>query len=167
MFRTIVSIVFLYNNNDDQVNLLYEMNLFNKLHDDFKLGKEGWSKFWISNYKAQEWELYDNVCVFSSVQIEEKKMEIDLLDLSQEYCDMQEINRKFTYSFEKNYFIFYLFGKKKEIDLFDDLKVFDKLHGKYKLKSYGWSRFLAGYIPQQNVNFDSSFVFRIIKIEQI
>ena len=115
MFRTIVSIVFLYNNNDDQVNLLYEMNLFNKLHDDFKLGKEGWSKFWISNYKAQEWELYDNVCVFSSVQIEEKKMEIDLLDLSQEYCDMQEINRNLLIVSKKTILFFICLEKRKKL----------------------------------------------------
>ena len=88
------------------------MNLFNKLHDDFELGKEVWSKFCVSNYKAQEWKLYDNVCVSSSVQIKKKK-KIDLLDLYQEYCYMEENNRKFTYSVRKSNFIFYLCGKKK------------------------------------------------------
>ena len=67
---------FLYNSKDDQVDLLYEMNLFDKLHDDFKLGKEGWSNFCVSNYKDKEWEMYDNVSVFSSVQIEEKKWKL-------------------------------------------------------------------------------------------
>ena len=62
----------------------------------------------------------------------------------QEYCDMDEKkkkNRKFTYFVRKNDFVFvlYLFGKINNI--FAELKAFDKLHEKYKLKEHGWSKF--------------------------
>ena len=42
-------------------------------------------------------------------------MEIDLLDIVQEYCDMEEKNRKFTYFVGKKDFVFYLFGKKQKL----------------------------------------------------
>ena len=60
---------FIYYNNKDHVNFLAELNIFNKLYRDFELSKEGCSKLCVSNYKSQEWELYNNVCVFSSVLI--------------------------------------------------------------------------------------------------
>ena len=113
MFQKTISIVFY------TTIMMIKLTFFTKwifsinYHDDFKLGPKTWSKLCITNYKAQEWELYDNVCVFNSVQIE--KMEIDLLDIVQEYCDMEEKNRKFTYFVGKKDFVFYLFGKKQKL----------------------------------------------------
>lgn len=70
-------------------------------------------------------------------------MEIELHDLLQEYCNTDFKNRNFTYSVAQIKVIFYLFGKKK-ISIFEELEVFDKLYGKYGLKSKGWSKFSAG-----------------------
>ena len=39
-------------NNDDQINLVSELNVFNKLDEWFCLGKESWSKYSILNYKV-------------------------------------------------------------------------------------------------------------------
>lgn len=33
---------------------------------------------------------------------------------------------------------------KKKVSIFEELEVFDKLYGKYGLKSKGWSKFSAG-----------------------
>lgn len=43
------------------------------------------------------------------------------------------------------YFIY--LQKKKDVNIFEELKVFDSLYENYKLKSLGWTKFSAGYIP--------------------
>ena len=50
-------------------------------------------------------------------------MEIDLLDIVQEYCDMEEKNRKFTYFVRKKRFCFLFVWKKTEINIFNKLKI--------------------------------------------
>lgn len=45
-----------------------------------------------------------------------------LYELPQEYSDLEDNIRKFTYSLGKNDFIFYLFAKKKDVSIFDELK---------------------------------------------
>lgn len=74
-------------------------------------------------------------------------MEIEIYDLVQECCDKEKKYRKFTYSCAKSESIFYLFAKKKDVNIFEELKVFDSLYENYKLKSLGWTKFSAGYIP--------------------
>ena len=42
-------------------------------------------------------------------------MEVELHELAQKYCDKEEKNRKFTYSFGKSNFIFDFFAKREDI----------------------------------------------------
>ena len=93
-------------------------------------------------------------------------MELELHELPQEYCDREEKNRKFTYHTSKNEFVFYLFDKRKDVSILDKLKVFDKLYEKYNLKSSNWTKFSGGYLPPENVIFDSTFGIRIIKLQK-
>lgn len=66
-----------------------------------------------------------------------------------------------------------LFAKKKDVNIFEFLKVFDFLYEKYKLKSLGWKKFYAVYIPNEKFpgyiteEKDIAFVFRIIKRKEI
>ena len=39
--------------------------------------------------------------------------------------------------------------KKKDVNIFEELKVFDSLYENYKLKSLVWTKFSAGYIPNE------------------
>ena len=69
-----------------------------------------------------------------------------------------------------SYFTYLL---KKDVNIREELKLFDSLYEKYKLKSYGWTKFSAGYIlPEKFPGYiteekDANFVFRIIKIEEL
>ena len=44
---------------------------------------------------------------------------------------------------------YFIYLQKKDVDIFEELKVFDSLYENYKLKSLGWTKFSAGYIPNE------------------
>ena len=89
-------------------------------------------------------------------------MEIEIYNLVQECCDKEKKYRKSTYSCAKSESIFYLFAKKKDVNIFEELKVFDSLYENYKLKSLGWTKFLL--VILQMKNFQDILLKKSIKI---
>lgn len=134
-------------NNDYQVNLLAEINLINKLHDDFELP---WSKFFAATCNSQLFVIFVVLLVLKI----EKKIGNLLIVMAKKIL-------YFTYLLKNN------------VNICEELKVFDSLYEKCKLKSHGWTKFSAGYIPPEKFPVyiteekDANFVFRIIKIEEI
>ena len=57
---------YLHYNNDNKIYLIEELNVFNKLHAEFKLEKEVCAKFSVTYAPTTEWGLYDNICLFRS-----------------------------------------------------------------------------------------------------
>ena len=45
----------------------------------------------------------------------------------------------------------YFIYLQKDVNIFEELKVFDSFYENYKLKSLGWTKFSAGYIPNEKL----------------
>lgn len=77
-------------------------------------------------------------------------MEIEIYDLVQECCDKEKKKKQEIYLqfCQKRVHILFI-CKKKDVNIFEELKLFDSLYENYKLKSLVWTKFSAGYIPNE------------------